>query len=85
MGAAFLISTAIEIAIHVHAARAAGKGWLVRWIPTLVVYHPLATLACWRGLIQIASRPFFWDKTTHGIFAAATPPPEPWLRPASDA
>jgi cellulose synthase/poly-beta-1,6-N-acetylglucosamine synthase-like glycosyltransferase len=85
MGAAFLVSTAIEVAIHIHAARAAGKGWLVRWIPTLMVYHPLATLACWRGLIQIASRPFFWDKTTHGIFAAATPRPEPWPRPASDA
>lgn len=84
MGGAFLVSTAVEIAIHVHAARAAGKGWLVRWIPTLLVYHPLATLACWRGLIQIASRPFFWDKTAHGIFAAATPPPEPWPRPASD-
>jgi hypothetical protein len=82
IGAGFLLSTGVEIAIHAWAAKAAGKGWLIRWIPTLVVYHPLATLACWRGLAQIVSRPFFWDKTAHGIYvpspAAVTLPPAPW-------
>jgi cellulose synthase/poly-beta-1,6-N-acetylglucosamine synthase-like glycosyltransferase len=85
LGGAFLASTAAEIAIHIHAARAAGKAWLVRWIPTLVLYHPLATLACWRGLLQICSRPFYWDKTSHGIFCDIIPPPEPLPRPVSDA
>jgi cellulose synthase/poly-beta-1,6-N-acetylglucosamine synthase-like glycosyltransferase len=86
IGALFLVSTAMEIAIHATAARAAGKGWLIRWIPTLVLYHPLATLACWRGIVQIAFRPFYWDKTSHGIYQTAPiPPPEPLPRPASDA
>lgn len=87
MGAVFLVSTATEIAIHVWAVRAAGKGHLVRWIPALALYYPLATLACWRGILQILSRPFFWEKTAHGIFAPArdvTAPPEPSPRPVSD-
>ena len=87
MGAVFLVSTVTEIAIHAWAARVAGKPHLIWWIPALALYYPFATLACWRGILQILSRPFFWEKTAHGIFvpgAGVTPPPEPWPRPVSD-
>ena len=83
----FVLSTATEITIHAWAARAAGKSGLIRWIPALALYYPLATLACWRGIAQILHRPFFWDKTAHGIFATTgtvTPPSGPWPRPVSD-
>jgi cellulose synthase/poly-beta-1,6-N-acetylglucosamine synthase-like glycosyltransferase len=84
LGALFVVSTLTEIAIHTWAAVTAGKPRLIRWIPLLMLYYPLATLACWRGLGQILSRPFYWDKTSHGIYTpngAAIPPPEPSLRP----
>jgi cellulose synthase/poly-beta-1,6-N-acetylglucosamine synthase-like glycosyltransferase len=77
MGAVFLASSLTEIAIHAWAARAAGKGRLAFWIPALALYYPMATLACWRGIVQITSRPFFWDKTAHGIFV----PGEGVIRP----
>jgi hypothetical protein len=83
----FVLSTATEITIHAWAARASGKSGLIRWIPALALYYPLATLACWRGIAQILHRPFFWDKTAHGIFATTdtlTPPSGPWPRPVSD-
>lgn len=88
IGAGFLLSTLAEIAIHVWAVSAAGKSGLIRWIPLLAIYYPLATLACWRGIFQILSRPFYWDKTAHGFFAprgGVTPPPAPLPHQASGA
>jgi cellulose synthase/poly-beta-1,6-N-acetylglucosamine synthase-like glycosyltransferase len=85
IGAVFAVSTVVEVVVHGWAAAAAGKARLIRWIPALALYYPLATLACWRGLVQILSRPFFWDKTAHGVFApqaCVTAPPEPGPRPA---
>ncbi len=38
---------------------------------TLKVYYPLASLAAYKGLAELATRPFFWDKTTHGLFDPA--------------
>jgi cellulose synthase/poly-beta-1,6-N-acetylglucosamine synthase-like glycosyltransferase len=87
IGAVFLVSTLAEIVVHAWAVRAAGKARLMRWIPALILYYPLATLACWRGLLQILSRPYFWDKTAHGVFAPereVMAPPAPGLHPVSD-
>ena len=36
------------------------------------VYFPLASLAAYKALFEIATKPFFWDKTTHGIFDLTT-------------
>jgi len=30
-------------------------------------YWALISLAAWRGLWQLATRPFYWEKTTHGV------------------
>ncbi len=38
------------------------------WVPTLSLYHPLATLAAYKGLWELLTRPFYWDKTSHGHF-----------------
>jgi hypothetical protein len=32
------------------------------------VYFPLATLAAYKAMIELVTHPFYWDKTTHGIF-----------------
>ncbi len=41
---------------------------LRKWIPTLGLYFPLASLAVVKALIEIVLRPFHWDKTEHGSF-----------------
>lgn len=41
---------------------------LRRWIPTLELYFPLATIAMLKALSEIVMRPFHWDKTAHGVF-----------------
>ena len=38
------------------------------WVPTLSLYHPLATLAAYKAGWELLTRPFYWDKTSHGHF-----------------
>jgi cellulose synthase/poly-beta-1,6-N-acetylglucosamine synthase-like glycosyltransferase len=70
----FIGAEVIGAGISALAVRDAGKPDLMKWAPTLHVYFPLAALAACKGLLELASRPFYWDKTAHGIFA---PGPRP--------
>ena len=49
---------------------AGNRAWAHRvlwpWIPLLHLYFPLATLAAYKALWEMITRPFFWDKTMHG-------------------
>ena len=49
---------------------AGNRSWAHRvlwpWIPLLHLYFPLATLAAYKALWEMITRPFFWDKTMHG-------------------
>jgi len=65
----FISAEAIGAGISALAVRDAGKPDLMKWAPTLHVYFPLATLAAYKGLLELTNRPFYWDKTAHGIFA----------------
>jgi hypothetical protein len=37
------------------------------WIPTMVFYFPLASIAAAKALYEMIFSPFYWDKTTHGV------------------
>ena len=37
-------------------------------VPSLIFYHPLASLAAYKGAWELLTRPFYWDKTSHGHF-----------------
>lgn len=50
-------------------AKASGRPWLALWSPTLQLYFPLATLAMYKALFELVTRPFYWDKTSHGAFS----------------
>jgi len=85
----FLLSEVIGITVAALAVTATGKPDLIKWTPTLHLYFPLAALAAYKGVFELATRPFYWDKTAHGIFDATnednapTPPPRPPLRQVS--
>jgi hypothetical protein len=40
----------------------------MRWVPTLMFYFPLGAAAAFKALWEVAARPFWWDKTDHGVF-----------------
>ncbi|MCF2905497.1 glycosyltransferase [Octadecabacter sp. CECT 8868] len=68
----FLVSELIGITVSAIAVTSTGKPDLIKWTPTLHLYFPLASLAAYKGVIELATKPFYWDKTSHGIFAPAT-------------
>jgi hypothetical protein len=37
------------------------------------LYWALAGIAAWKGIGQLLSRPFFWEKTVHGMFRRKGP------------
>jgi cellulose synthase/poly-beta-1,6-N-acetylglucosamine synthase-like glycosyltransferase len=73
----FLLCEVIGIVASAIATTSAGKPELIKWTPTLHVYFPLAALAAYKGVIELATKPFYWDKTAHGVFAPTQPKPRP--------
>lgn len=84
----FIGAECINLAIGVMGLSRAGKRGLIPWLPTLHLYFPLASLASYKALWEMAVRPFYWDKTRHGLFEpeggatsaarmAAGDPPQP--------
>ena len=45
------------------------RGWksLAPYGFTIAFYWALISIAAWRGLLQLFTRPFYWEKTAHGL------------------
>ena len=65
-----LLFEALSAATGIAAATAAGRRWLIPWVPLMPFYYPLGVLAAYKALYELIWRPFFWDKTAHGKAAA---------------
>ena len=64
----FLLSEAVNIALGVIAVSGQRRHrFLRKWVPSLHFYYPLAALAAYKGLWELLVRPFYWDKTAHGL------------------
>ncbi|WP_299840015.1 glycosyltransferase [uncultured Paracoccus sp.] len=66
--ALLLSAEAVNIAIGLWAVRGSKRGHLRLWVPTLHVYHPLGCLAGWKAIYEAVVKPFYWDKTVHGVY-----------------
>jgi len=62
-----LFSFLANLSIACLGLHKAGKLRMLPWYFTMVAYFPLASLAVYKGLYELARRPFFWDKTEHGV------------------
>ena len=69
----FLFSEIVGITVSAIAVTSVGKRDLIKWTPTLHFYFPIAALAAYKGIIELATKPFYWDKTVRGVFAPTTP------------
>jgi glycosyltransferase XagB len=87
---AFIAAEALALSVNLVGLYKAGRLRLWGWALTLPVYFPLGTLAAYRGLAELATRPFYWDKTAHGVVLTglkppANLPPRPLPRPVLTA
>ncbi len=48
--------------------RATKHGMSPLWLLTLSVYFPLGSLASYKAASELVTKPFYWDKTSHGHF-----------------
>jgi glycosyltransferase XagB len=64
----FLVTEMVTISVGMLALRRTSHKLSLLWVPTLSVYYPLAALASYKALWELVTNPFYWDKTSHGIF-----------------
>lgn len=62
----FFISELVTLSVGIYALDRVRHRWLWLWVPTLHLYFPLAALAAYKGIWELITRPFYWDKTAHG-------------------
>jgi hypothetical protein len=65
---AMMATVALSIIFDVAGMRRTKHGLNPLWALTLTFYHPLATLAAYKALWELMTKPFYWDKTSHGHF-----------------
>ncbi|PRY78403.1 cellulose synthase/poly-beta-1,6-N-acetylglucosamine synthase-like glycosyltransferase [Yoonia maritima] len=86
----FIISELIGWIVTYIALGKANKSWLFKWAFTLSLYFPLGALAAYKGIYELVTKPFYWDKTAHGLLlpqswkSRATPQPQPLGHPTAD-
>jgi len=76
LGGVFLLSEIVTITLGVLAVSGPKHRFLRWWVPSLHFYFPLGALASYKGLYELISQPFYWDKTSHGHFTPTSDTPE---------
>ena len=65
--AGLLSGNAVMIWLALLAPRRRGWRGFAPYGLTVTLYWALISIAAYRGLWQLATRPFHWDKTVHGV------------------
>ncbi|MDF3607436.1 glycosyltransferase family 2 protein [Paracoccus sp. DMF-8] len=68
----FVASEILNIIVAGWAVRGPEHRHLRLWVPSLHFYFPLGCLAGWKAIYEVVTRPFYWDKTAHGIYDATS-------------
>jgi cellulose synthase/poly-beta-1,6-N-acetylglucosamine synthase-like glycosyltransferase len=81
MAALFLLAEIATMAMSAFAVAGPRHRWLIKWVPVMHLYFPLAAVALWKGFAELFTHPFYWDKTSHGHAPASrTMRPKRWMR-----
>ena len=66
MASLFLLAEIATMAMSAFAVAGRKHRWLIKWVPMMHLYFPLAAVALWKGFGELFTHPFYWDKTSHG-------------------
>ncbi len=64
--ALFIAAEAVSLCVGALALLRSPHRNQIPYLPTLLLYFPLATAAMYKGLYEMFGNPFYWDKTMHG-------------------
>jgi hypothetical protein len=62
-----VLSEAVNITLAGVALQRTGRRRLWPWVLTMNAYYMLTAVAAIKALVELLYRPFFWDKTDHGM------------------
>ncbi|SIS71844.1 Glycosyltransferase, catalytic subunit of cellulose synthase and poly-beta-1,6-N-acetylglucosamine synthase [Roseivivax lentus] len=71
--AIFIAGEAVTVLAGLIAVARSPHPHLMAWVPGLILYFPLGTIAMYRAAWELVTRPFHWDKTQHGHSAPDRP------------
>lgn len=87
VGGLFVMAEILTICIGLAAVSSPERRFLMPWVPTMIVYFSLGVLAAFKAIFELSLRPFYWDKTQHGLSIEQDDPtsiqPKPKLRSVS--
>ncbi|WP_456391195.1 glycosyltransferase family 2 protein [Profundibacter sp.] len=85
LGIVFLLAELVTIAVGIFSISNKSHRFLIPWVPTMHLYFPMGTLAAYKAFYELLTQPFYWDKTTHGVYSRTKSPldEEPALEDAS--
>lgn len=63
----FVVAELINMSISLVAVSGKEHRHLMAFVPTTLFYYPLGMLAAYKALYEVAMKPFYWDKTQHGV------------------
>lgn len=63
-----VVGNSIYIIIHLYAAIKTGKFFLIPYAIFIPLYWVLISIGCWKGTIQLITKPFYWEKTVHVFY-----------------
>lgn len=67
--ALFLTTEVLNITFSILAIKKTSHHMSKWWVLTLHFYFPLAAIASYKAAWEIITKPFYWDKTSHGKFS----------------
>ena len=67
MASLFLAAEILNMSMALTAVSGPKHRHLLVFVPTMMIYFTLGTIAAYKALWEILRAPFFWDKTSHGV------------------
>lgn len=73
----FVSSSLVSMVIGAVTCRTRDRRHLLPFVPTAGLYFALGCFAAWKAAYEVVVKPFYWDKTAHGLLDAAASPDDP--------
>ena len=62
-----IVGNVVYVLLYLMACVKKRKYSLIPMAAAMPAYWMLISIGAWRGLMQLVTKPFYWEKTDHGV------------------